>query len=82
MTNLTISKIDSFPEFMRSCDLVKLGLFPSEDAVQTARKRGVSPDYIKHGRRVLYLKSSVLAFIAKFMCKGDMPQSYKEIVME
>jgi hypothetical protein len=81
MQNIIISKIDSLPEFMRSSDLVDLGLFPSEDALQGARKRGLSPDYIKHGRRVIYPKASVIEYIAKLMRKGDVPKSNQETII-
>lgn len=70
MQNIII-KLNTLPEFIRSIDLVNLGLFPSEDAVGFARRRGLSPDYMQHGRRILYPKAGVISWIEKLMKKGD-----------
>lgn len=63
MPEKLFSNFEYFPDFLRSRDLVKLGLWPSTDAVYLARLRGISPNFIKVGRKILYPKSSVIEFI-------------------
>lgn len=52
-------------EFFTSRDLVRLGVFSSDDEAYEARKRGRSPDYYKIGRRVLYSKDQIEAFLSR-----------------
>ena len=61
------NKLDSKKEFLDSNDLVAMGLFPSADAAYLARRRGVGPDFIKFGSKVLYPVECLNAFIEKSM---------------
>lgn len=71
MSDSLISGFDSLPEFLNSHDLVKLGLWPSDDAVYLARLRGLSPDFIKLGKKILYPKASVIEFIQRHLKSGE-----------
>lgn len=81
MSDILISKLDQLPEFLNSQDLVNLGLFVSKDTVYISRYRGDGPSYIKLKRRVLYPKSSVLAFIESHFKDGSIPRFNKSEVI-
>lgn len=70
MEKTTFPILDSLPEFLKSNDLVQLGLYPSNDAVYLARIRGQGPDFIRFKRKVLYPKTSVFTFIERHFYKG------------
>ena len=70
MQNIQLPNVDGKQEFLTSSDLVDLGLFPSVNAVYSARKRGVSPDFVKVGAKVLYPKSCVVDFVKSCFKKG------------
>lgn len=70
MQVIQITSMDAKQDFMTSGDLVDLGLFPSASAVYSARKRGVSPDFVKIGTKVLYPKSCVIDFVKKCLKSG------------
>ena len=61
------NKLDSKKEFLTSRDLVDMGLFPSSEAVYLARHRGVGPDFIKFGSKVLYPVECLNAFVKESM---------------
>ncbi len=65
------SKLDEMPDFVGVNYLVELGLYTSVDTAYLARKRKMSPDFIKIGRKVLYPKDAVMAFISKNLHKGS-----------
>ncbi len=76
MSEHLYNTLNDLPQFLSSRHLVKLGLYPSLDAVYLARARGQSPDFLKLKRKVLYPKDSVLLFIEQKMKKGnDVPFS-------
>lgn len=66
-----ITRLDNLPAFLSSQDLVDLGIFPSIDSAYLARLRGISPDFFKVGRKVVYPKSSVEKFIQDRMQHGS-----------
>jgi hypothetical protein len=73
--------ISNAPEFLTSGDLVSLGLYKCEDSVYAARRKGLSPDFIKFGKRILYPKDKVIEFKEKNMRSGgsiDSPQQDSE----
>ena len=70
MQNIQLPSVDEKREFLTSGDLVDLGLFPSINAVYSARKRGVSPDFVKIGAKVLYPRSCVFEFVKSCFKKG------------
>jgi hypothetical protein len=65
---------ESLPEFLRSTDLIKLGLYPSENALYSARIRGEGPSYIKLKRKILYPKSAVIGWIELRLKHNISPQ--------
>lgn len=65
--NTIFSRFDSLPEFLRTYDLVKLGLYPTIRALCAARARGEGPDFIKINRKILYPKISVISFLEHHM---------------
>jgi hypothetical protein len=69
---------ESLPELLSSSDLVKLGLFENEGTAFLARHRGVSPPYVKFGRRVLYPKKLLMDFFCQRLNKGDVPRSKRK----
>lgn len=73
-----VSNLDDLPEFLNSHDLIKLGLFTSYDTVFLARKKGNSPDFVRIGRKVLYPKASVIAFVKKNLKNGSLSKSDRE----
>ncbi len=56
--------VKELPDLCRTADLVRMGLYPTEDAAYLARTRGLSPDYIKVGRKVLFPKQCVIEFLS------------------
>ncbi len=58
-------------DFLTSDDLVTLGLYKSRNSLYFARSKGIGPDFIKLGRRILYPKYSVLAFVKLHIQKGS-----------
>lgn len=74
MTELLSLRLEQFPDFLTTNDLVNLGLYPSSDAASVARKRGNSPDYVRVGRRILFPKQNVIKFLADNTIKGNIPR--------
>jgi len=72
------NSLEKLPEFLSSNHLVKLGIFPNLDATFQARKKGVSPDYIKLARKILYPKQAVIEFLENRMKLGTHNQSTNE----
>lgn len=62
-------ELDKYPEFMTTQDLVELGLWPAQDSVYQARRKGLSPDYIRIGKKVFYPKNAVRKFLQKSFVK-------------
>lgn len=58
------------PDFLSTNDLVKLGLYPNKNSAYFARLKGLSPDYIRLGRKILYPQKSVIEFIDCHTTKG------------
>ena len=64
MIDLIISRIEKLPqEFLTPKEIVDLGLYTSLDSLYSARYYGVSPDYIKVNRKIIYPKVAVIEFI-------------------
>lgn len=63
--------LEAAADFLTSDDLVTLGLYKSRNSIYFARSKGIGPDFIKLGRRILYPKNSVLAFVKLHMQKGS-----------
>lgn len=63
--------LEASADFLTSDDLVTLGLYKSRNSIYFARSKSIGPDFIKLGRRILYPKSSVLAFVKLHMQKGS-----------
>lgn len=63
--------LEAAADFLTSDDLVTLGLYKSRNSIYFARSKGIGPDFIKLGRRILYPKNSVLAFVELHMQKGS-----------
>jgi hypothetical protein len=54
----------SLPEMCRTRDLIKIGLYRTDQAAAAARKRGNSPEFIQINKRVvLYPKNAVIRFL-------------------
>lgn len=68
-----INEIETLPLFLQVKDLVDLGLYPSENAVYLARRRGDVPDYITFGRRTVFPRESVIEFLQTGFKKGNIP---------
>ncbi len=52
------------PDTCRTCDLVRVGLYRSDQAAAAARRRGDSPPFYQmNGRVILYAKEEVIEFI-------------------
>jgi hypothetical protein len=71
MNDFILSRLEKYPEFLSSNDLVNLGLFPSPDAVYLSRYRGSSPNYIKIKKKILYPKHFVIEWINLHMRNGN-----------
>lgn len=54
------------PDLCKTKDLVKLGIYSSEQAAHNARKKGLAPDYFKmaHGN-IVYPKKGIIEFLEK-----------------
>lgn len=63
--------LEAAADFLTSDDLVTLGLYKSRNSIYFARSKGIGPDFIKLGRRILYPKNSVLVFVKLHMQKGS-----------
>ena len=65
MDNSFDERLKMFPEFLRSTDLIKLGLYGSFDTLYRARLEGNSPDFIRLKRKILYPKKSLIEFLER-----------------
>ena len=58
--------LKNFPEFLRSKDLLKLGLYKSYGDIYHSKKRGLSPPHVLLGdKKIVYLKTSLIEWIIK-----------------
>ena len=71
MPKAYLEVLDNYPAFLRTKDLVELGLFKNEAVLCQARNYGRSPDYIKVGQKVLYPKASLVEFLEDNFKKGN-----------
>jgi len=70
MNKIILNSLEKFPEFLSSHHLVELGIYPDVNATYQSRRKGIGPDYIKLGRRILYPKESVIEFLQSRMKPG------------
>ncbi len=68
------NKLAKLPGFIRTRDLVRLGLYPNKSKARTARLRGNGPKYTKVGKWVLYSRESIIEFISKHATMWDVPE--------
>lgn len=55
---------EQLPDICSSNDLIKFRLYLTESGLSRARAKGLSPKFIKFpNRRVIYLKSDILAWV-------------------
>jgi hypothetical protein len=67
MNSLISKSLTKLPEFLRSSDLIALGLFSSYADVSHAIKRNQAPPHIKIGKRKTVFPKSQLIYWLKFM---------------
>jgi predicted DNA-binding transcriptional regulator AlpA len=57
--------LEGFPKFLRVCDLIELGLYPSKAAVYKARWRGETPPSINLSERKLrFPKNDLISWLS------------------
>ncbi len=71
MINKIRESLDSYPMFLTSVQLCKLGLYKTPDLCYLARRRGDSPDYVQLGRKILYPKESVIKWVEARLKSGS-----------
>lgn len=60
------------PDICTTKDLIKIGIFKSDQAAAYARKEGLSPDYFKlPTKTIFYPKKGVIEFLRKSMYQCD-----------
>jgi len=69
-----IPDLKDFNELLTTNDLIQIGLFSTQDAAYTARKKGCSPNYIQLKKKILYPKSAVIEFLYKNLKNGSIQQ--------
>jgi len=68
-----LESLSTKPEFLRSTDLIQLGLFKSFSDICCALKRGLGPPIIRLGeRKIIYPKTLLIEWL-----KGKMANSHK-----
>ncbi len=56
--------LEGYPEFLRTKDLIRLGLFGSKFSIQNAKRKGNAPPSIKLGfNRVFFPKKSLIEWL-------------------
>jgi predicted DNA-binding transcriptional regulator AlpA len=64
MKSELINSLKDRPEFLRSRDLIELGIYKSFSDISYSIKRDLAPPYIKIGeRKILYPKASLIAWL-------------------
>ena len=68
---INLQFFNKLPELLSAKDLVRLGLYPTTQAVFFARVRGRTPAFVRIGKKVLYLKQSLISLLSKNSCGTD-----------
>jgi len=71
MTNYMEESLKDLPRFLSSADLVEIGLYKTQKSVHMARSRGVGPDCMHIGAKLLYPRESIIRFVCKHMDKKE-----------
>lgn len=58
-----MKELEKFKDFLTSRDLIDLGLWGSHPSICLARLRGLTPKYVKIGKRIFYPKSEVIKYM-------------------
>ena len=60
---------ESLPELASTQDLIKLGIFGSDQAASAARRKKIGPEYFQmNGRVIRYPKNGVIEYLKKSQC--------------
>lgn len=57
--------LKKFPNFIKTGDLISIGVFPNYNSAYYSRRKNDSPKYLKSGREILYSKKSVLEYVKR-----------------
>lgn len=70
---LFVKLLRSLPELVSTRDLVKIGMYRTEQAAYAARQRGECPAYLRiPSRGIVYPRQAVIEFLEKSICRNEM----------
>lgn len=59
----------TLPELCSTSDLIKVGIFSSDQTAAIARRKGATPPYFHMpSRNIVYPRAGVIAYLRKYKC--------------
>jgi hypothetical protein len=71
MTDLLLTRLSAYPEFLTAQHLVELGFYKTTEGAYIARRKGNAPNFVKIGGKILYPKGLIVEFIEKRIRGGS-----------
>ena len=65
MINKLIEALETLPNFLTTSDLISIGLFKDINQLYLLRKNSIGPSYIQYGKKILYPRDCIIAWIQK-----------------